>query len=345
MKINFPDLQAHLAQRLAPVFIVTGDEPLQLGEACDAIRAAAKQQNFTERHVLHVEKGFDWDNFLAVSNSLSLFAERQLIELRMANGKPGDRGAAALIEYAQNPPADSILLIISGKLDKSGQRSKWFSQLEKVGVFIAVWPVETRQLPGWIQQRVRSRGMKLTPDAVQLIVDRVEGNMLAAAQELDKLFLLFGSTQIDEQTVLEAVSDSARYDIYSLVDVALAGDINRIPRMIDGLRGEGVDPVLLNWALARELRAMYTLSLSVSRGLRPEQVVAQAGVWQKRKPMVTAGLKRHTVQSWQDLLQQANRIDRTIKGLSAGNVWDELLQLSLGIAGVQLFRKNALSLR
>ena len=345
MKVNYSELQSHLAQRLAPIYIVAGDEPLQSSEACDAIRAVAKQQNFTERHVLHVEKGFDWDSFLAISNSLSLFAERQLIELRMPNGKPGDKGASALLEYAQNPPADSILLIISGKLDKSSQRSKWFSQLEKNGVYIAVWPVETRQLPAWIQQRMRSRGLKLTPAAVQLIVDRVEGNMLAAAQELDKLLLLFGAGQVDEQAVLEAVSDSARYDIYSLVDIALAGDIQRIPRMLDGLRGEGVEPVLLNWALARELRSMLSLSLSVNRGLRAEQVVAQAGVWPKRKPIVTAGLKRHVTDSWREMLQQSNKIDRVIKGLAAGNAWDELLQLTLGIAGVYLFSKSPLALK
>jgi DNA polymerase-3 subunit delta len=345
MKLNYSDLQTHLAQHLASVYIVSGDEPLQSGEACDLIRAAAKQRNFTERHVLHVEKGFDWNNFLVISNSLSLFAERQLIELRMPNGKPGDAGASALIEYAQNPPQDSLLLIITGKLDKASQRSKWFLQLENAGVFIAVWPIETRQLAGWIQQRVRSKGMKLTPAAVQLIVDRVEGNMLAAAQELDKLFLLYGAAQIDEQAVLGAVSDSARYDIYSLVDVALAGDVKRLPRMVDGLRGEGVDPVLLNWALAREVRAMLALSLSVSRGMRVEQVVAQAGVWPKRKPLVSSALKRHGATAWQDMLQHANKIDRIIKGLLAGNAWDELLQLALGIAGVSLFAKRSLLLK
>jgi DNA polymerase-3 subunit delta len=342
MQVNCADLQTHLAQRLAPVYIVAGDEPLQSGEACDAIRAAAKQRNFTERHVLDVEKGFDWNNFLAISNSLSLFAERRLIELRMPGGKPGDKGADALIEYARNPPPDSVLLVVTGKLDKSSQQSKWFSCLEKLGVFIAVWPVEARQLPGWILQRVRRKGMKLTPAAVQLIADRVEGNMLAAAQELDKLFLLYGSGQIDEQVVLAAVSDSARYDIYGLVDVALAGDIKRVPRMIDGLRGEGIDPVLLNWALARELRTMLTMSLAMSRGARAEQVVAQAHVWQKRKSLVIAGLKRHGTGSWQEFLQRAGRIDRIIKGMMAGNAWDELLQLSLGIAGARLFAKSAL---
>ncbi|HEY5604529.1 MAG TPA: DNA polymerase III subunit delta [Gammaproteobacteria bacterium] len=342
MQLNVSDLQTHLAQRLAPVYIVAGDEPLQLGEACDAIRAAAKQRNFTERHVLDVEKGFDWNTFFAISNSLSLFAQCQLIELRMPKGKPEDAGAKALIEYAQNPSPDSLLLVITGKLDKSSKSSKWFSRLEQLGVFIAVWPVDTKQLPGWIQQRARGKGMQLTPAALRLIVERVEGNMLAAVQELDKLFLLFGSGQIDEPAVLEAVSDSARYDIFALFDVALSGDVKRVSRMIDGLRGEGAEPVLLNWILARELRSMLAMSLAVSGGLRAEQAVAQAGVWQNRKPMVTAGLKRHPTPSWQDFLQHASGIDRIIKGMAAGNAWDELLQLSLGIAGTRLFAKSAL---
>ena len=341
MKVNCSDLQSHLAQRLAPVYIVAGDEPLQLGEACDAIRAEARQQGFTERHVLHVERGFDWDNFLAISNSLSLFADRQLIELRMPGGKPGDKGSKALVEFAQSPSPDTVLILSTGKLDKQTQRSKWFSQLEKVGAFITVWPVETKQLAGWVQQRVRAKGMKLTSAAVQLIVERVEGNMLAAAQEIDKLYLLYGASEIDEQAVLDAVSDSARYDVYNLVDVALSGDSKRVTRMIDGLRAEGAEPVLLIWALARELRTMYAMAMKVSQGIRVEQVVAQAGVWPKRKPVVTAGLKRNKLASWQDMLQHANKIDRIIKGLSAGDVWDELLQLALGIAGVSLFEKRA----
>ncbi|MGD8566562.1 MAG: DNA polymerase III subunit delta [Gammaproteobacteria bacterium] len=341
MKVNVNELKNHLSGNLAPVYVVSGDEPLQQGEACDAIRAAARQQNFTERNVFHVEKGFDWDSFLAMGNSLSLFADRQLIELRMPNGKPGDKGSKALLEYAQNPSPDSILLVITGKLDKQTQRSKWFTQLESAGVFIAVWPIATRQLAGWTQQRARSRGMKLTPAAVQVIVDRVEGNMLAAAQEIDKLQLLFGSSEIDEHAVMEAVSDSARYDIYGLVDVALSGDVNRVTRMVDGLRAEGVEPILASWALAREIRALYHMSLAVARGSRPEQAVAQARVWPQRKAFVTQALKRHNVASWQAMLQHAAKIDRIIKGLAAGNVWDELLQLSLGMAGIALFREPA----
>lgn len=342
MKLNVQDLQTHVSQQLAPIYIVSGDEPLQVGECSDAIRQAARSRQFTERKVLNVDKGFDWSGFLAVSNSMSLFADRQLIELRMPNGKPGTAGAQALLEYAANPSPDSLLLLVCGKLDKQTQRSKWFSSLERAGVFIAVWPVETRQLPGWIQQRARGKSMKLTPAAVQFIVDRVEGNMLAAAQEIDKLHLLYGGGEIDEQAVLQSVADSARYDVYGLVDTALRGDVNRVARMIDGLRAEGVEPVLISWALAREIRAIVPMAAAVGQGMGAEQMMTKSGVWQKRKPLVAAGLRRHNLLAWQELLQRAARIDRIIKGLTAGNVWDELLQLALGIAGVNLFPTRAI---
>ena len=325
--------------------MVSGDEPLQQNEACDAIRAAAKKQNYTERHVLHVDKGFDWEQFLAMSNSMSLFADRQLIELRMPGGKPGDKGAKVLMEYAANPSPDCVVMIVCGKIEKQAQRSKWFTQVEQNGVFIQVWPVEARQLNGWIQHRARNKGMKLTPVAVQFLVDRVEGNMLAAAQELDKLYLLYGDAEINDEAVLEAVSDSARYDVFGFVDTVLSGDVKRITRVAKGLQGEGVEPVLVAWALAREIRAILPMAVKVSDGMRAEQAVAHPSVWPKRKPLVAAALKRHSVRSWQEMLQHAAKIDRIIKGLLAGNVWDELLQLALGMAGVKLFpQENAVVL-
>jgi len=337
MKINASDLDPLLTQKLHAIYFVSGDEPLQQNEVCDAIRAAARQQNYTERHVLHVDKNFDWEQFLALSNSMSLFADRQLIELRMASAKPGDKGAKVLEEYAASPSPDCIVLITSGKIEKQAQKAKWFTQLEKTAVFIQIWPVEVNQLSGWIQRRARSKGMKLTPTAVQFMVDRVEGNLLAASQELDKLYLLYGNSEIDDNAVIDAVSDSARYDLFGFADACLSGDSRRVVRMIQGLQGEGVEPVLVNWALSREIRGLIPLAISVANGQRPEQVVSHPSVWPKRKPLVAAALKRHSVANLQHMLQHDAKIDRIIKGLSAGNVWDELLQLALGLAGVTMF--------
>ncbi|WP_455375365.1 DNA polymerase III subunit delta [Kaarinaea lacus] len=337
MKVYPADLDSTLARQLHAMYIVSGDEPLQQNEVCDAIRAAAKKQNYTERHVLNVDKGFDWEQFLAISNSMSLFADRQLIELRMPTGKPGDVGTKVLTEYAENPSPDCVVVLICGKIEKQTQKTKWFTQLEGNAVFIQIWPIEVGQLSGWIQNRARSKGMKLTPAAVQFMVDSLEGNMLAASQELDKLFLLYGDTEIDDDAVIDAVSDSARYDLFGLVDTSLSGDAKRVARMMHGLRGEGVEPVLVTWALSREIRSLIPMAVSVSSGKRPEQVVSHPSVWAKRKPLVAAALKRHSATNLQHMLQHAAKIDRIIKGLSAGNVWDELLQLALSLAGVQLF--------
>jgi DNA polymerase-3 subunit delta len=337
MKLYPADLDTALARQLHAVYIVSGDEPLQQNEVCDAIRAAARKQNYTERHVLNVDKNFDWEQFLAISNSMSLFADRQLIELRMPTAKPGEVGAKVLTEYAANPSPDCVVMIICGKIEKQAQKTKWFTQLESNAAFIQIWPIEVNQLTGWIQGRARSKGMKLTPAAVQFMVDSLEGNMLAASQELDKLYLLYGDSEINDDAVIDAVSDSARYDLFGLVDTCLLGDAKRATRITQGLRGEGVEPVLVIWALSREIRSLVPMAISVASGKRPEQVVAHPSVWAKRKPLVAAALKRHSVASLQQMLQHASKIDRIIKGLSAGNVWDELLQLALSLAGVQLF--------
>jgi len=347
MKLRLEDLPSQLTaasnNAMLPIYIVGGDEPLQVGEACHAIRHQAHAQGYNERHVLHVDKSFDWQSFYAISNSYSLFSDRQLIELRIPTAKPGDKGAKALVQYAQNPPEDSLLLVILGKVDQQTQRSKWFSALDKQGCFVPIWPVEAGRLPAWVNQRMRNKGMQPTPAAVQLLVDRVEGNLLAAAQEIDKLFLLFGDKSIDEQAVIESVADSARFDIYSLVDVALLGDVNRVTRMMDGLKAEGAETVLTLWALTREIRAMHAMALKVAAGSRVEQVVAQGRVWAKRKQAVTDGLKRHKPQNWELMLQQSCRTDRIIKGVSSGNVWNELLQLTLMMAGIRLFKTSAVS--
>ena len=337
MKCYFDDFMQQLQKPLAPIYIISGDEPLQLGEACDALRAKARAEGYSEREVMYVEKSFDWNQLLAASHSLSLFGDRRMIELRIPTGKPGDKGAAALREYADNLPQDTILVIISGKIEKQAQNSKWFGALEKQGVFLQVWPVDQKQLPAWISQRMRSKGLQPSAMAVSVLVERVEGNLLAAAQEIEKLCLLHGTGPVSEDDVIDSVTDSSRFDVYGLVDVVLAGDKARLHHMIERLRGEGAEPVLMLWALTREIRTLELMAQQVSKGVRPEQVVSAARVWPKRVPLVSSALKRHPVQRWQSFLQLAARIDRMVKGQETGNVWDELVQLCLMMAGIRLF--------
>jgi len=336
VKLRYEQLASHLQQALQPLYLLSGDEPLQLMEAADAIRHQARAQGFAEREVLHVEAGFDWNTLLAASGSLSLFAEQRLLELRLPGGKPGKEGSKALIEYAADPPPDTVLLISSGKLDRSAQNSKWYKALEAAGVTLQVWPVEPRALPGWVMQRMRARGMQPTPEAAQLLAERVEGNLLAAAQEVEKLRLLYGEGAIDAEQVEQGVADSARYDIFELVDTALLGDAPRTSRVIEGLRAEGVEPILVLWALLREIRALAQMAEELGEGAGIEAVMGQHRVWDKRKGPVRAGLQRHNLKRWLQLLRRGGRIDRMIKGSEPGNPWDELLQLALLMAGVRL---------
>jgi DNA polymerase III subunit delta len=334
MRVRPEQLEANLARGLRPVYLVSGDEPLLVQEAADAIRARARAQGHGERELMNVEAGFDWSALLAACESLSLFAERRLIELRMPTAKPGDPGARALEAYAARPAEDAVLLIVAGKLDAGAQKSKWLAALDAAGVIVQVWPVDARQLPGWIAARMRTRGMAPTAEAVALLAARVEGNLLAAAQEIDKLLLLHGTGAIDADAVAAAAADSARFDVYDLAGCVLEGDAARAVRILEGLRGEGVEPPLVLWALARELRGLAAMAFEVERGAPPDAVLGRHRVWEKRKPLMRRALQRHGAARWQALLRQCGRVDRVLKGAAPGRVWDELLQLTIHIAGV-----------
>ena len=266
MKLNPAQLNKHLQGSLTPIYVVSGDEALLCQEACDAIRAATRQQGFGERQVFNAENNFDWGQLLQAGASLSLFAEKRLLELRIPNGKPGDKGAAALLEYLARPAEDTVLLISLPKLDGSTQKTKWAKALIDGAQtqFLQIWPVDAAQLPQWIRQRLAQAGLSASQEAVEMIAARVEGNLLAAAQEIEKLKLLAEGGQVDADTVLAAVADSARYDVFGLIDAALAGEAAHALRMLEGLRGEGVEPPVILWALAREIRLLATIAEALS---------------------------------------------------------------------------------
>lgn len=330
-------LQAQLDQVVAPLYLIAGDEPLQQMEAADAVRNAVRARGFTGREVLHAGKGFDWRELGAAAGMRSLFAERRLIELRLPGGKPGDAGARALRAWAENPPEDCVLLIVSGKLEPSARCSKWFQALEKGGVVVQVWPLKPAELPVWIEKRLRARGVQATPEAVALLAERVEGNLLAAAQEIEKLHLLYGERRLHPEAIAAAVGDSARFTIYELVDSALAAEAARSVRILRGLQEEGVEAVLVLWALSREIRQLEGMAVELADGVPLEQLLHRHRVWEQRKPLIREGLRRHPVRRWQQLLRRAARVDRVIKGAEEGNPWDELLQLILSMAGRPLF--------
>ena len=340
MKLAPAQLNKHLQGALAPVYVVSGDDPLLCQEAADAIRNAARQQGFDERQVFSADANFDWGTLLQAGASLSLFAQRRLLELRLPSGKPGDKGAAALIEYCARPAEDTVLLVSLPKLDGSAQKTKWGKALIEGAhcQFIQIWPVDVHQLPQWINQRLQQAGLSAQRDAVDLIAARVEGNLLAAAQEIEKLKLLAEGGQVTTETVQAAVADSARYDVFGLIDAALLGQPEHILQMLAGLRGEGVEAPVILWAVAREIRQLANIAQQYSQGVPLDRAFSQARppVWDKRKPLVSKALQRHDVAGWQCLLMDAQRIDEQIKGQAEGDPWLGLTDLCLQLSGRRL---------
>ena len=333
MKVRLEQLGKQLSQGLSALYMVYGDEPLLVQEATDAIRSAARAQGYSERDCLTVEASFDWNRLLYSAASPSLFATRRLLELRLGNAKPDETGSQVLQAYAKRPAEDAILLVSGGKLDASAQKSLWFTALDAVGVIVQVWPVEASRLPAWIEQRLHGVGLQPTPEAVALLAEQVEGNLLAAAQEIARLQVLFGTGVITAEQLLEVVSDNARYSVYDLVDAALAGQAERTVRILRGLRDEGVEPVLVSWALHREIRLLAMLAFAVGQGQPLEAELQRNGVWEKRKPLLRRAMQRLSGSDCRRLLRHCARLDRLIKGVAAGNPWDELLNLGLSLAG------------
>ncbi len=336
MRLRPEQLAGHLRKHLAPVYLVFGEEPLQALEAADAIRAAARQQGCDERECLTVETGFDWQRLRQLAASPSLFANRRLLELRLGNTKLGDAGAQALIAYAASPAADVVVLITTGKLDWNAQKSRWFNAIDEAGVTVAAAPIELRQLPSWIAERLQRQGLRPTSEAVTLLVERVEGNLLAAAQEIEKLVLLADGAELTAAAVRNAVGDSSRYSIYDWVDAALLAQPERTVRILRGLREEGVEPVLVNWALHQEVRRLVLLAFATDQGQPLEAALIAQKIWEKRKPLLRRALQRLTLADCQGLLCACAQTDRAIKGIDAASPWDILLTNGLRLAGLTL---------
>lgn len=329
MRINPGQLQQSLNKGLAPIYVVSGDEPLLVQECCDSIRAAAKKQGFSERELLHAEHNFDWGLLLASAGSLSLFAEKKIVELRLPGGKPGDKGSKALQEFATVSDDDLLLLLVLPRLDRSQLNSKWIKALEQKGALVQVWPVDAREMPRWIHQRLRTAGLDAEPEAIQILASRAEGNLLAASQEIEKLKLLSTDNLITAEVMSDAVASSARYDVFGLIDRSLAGDAEGAIKTLHGLRAEGVEAPVVLWALAREIRSLLEIGEKLDQG----QQLARLVRIQKRQPLVQAALSRLRPRQLEGLLLRARAVDAAIKGGRDQDPWTGLLELTLNLSG------------
>jgi len=336
VKISGDNLAASLARQLQTIYLVSGDEPLLVNEAADAIRATARKQGFEERELHVVERGFDWQGLIANSRSMSLFAQRKIVEIRMANAAPGEQGADAIVELAGEPSPDTLVLIITAKLDGRMQSSRWVSAVEKNGVLVQVWPIDLPRLPAWIRERLGRHKLQADPAAASLLAERVEGNLLAAHQEIEKLALLLPPGPISAETVLDAVADSARFDVLQLGEAAMRGQTARALRILEGLRGEDVEPTLVLWAVNKDLQWIARARGLMRRGQSAESAMNALYVWRPRQNAMGQALSRMNGHTLRNLLLDAERVDRTIKGVEKGDPWLALERLVARLAGVKV---------
>ena len=336
VKISGDNLPSSLARQLQTIYLVSGDEPLLVNEAADAIRATARSQGFVERELHVIERGFDWQGLIAGSRSLSLFAQRKIVEIRMANAAPGEQGADAIVELAEQSSPDTLVLIIAAKLDGRTQSSRWVSAVEKRGVLVQVWPIDLPRLPAWIRERLGRHKLQADAAAASLLAERVEGNLLAAHQEIEKLALLLPPGPITAETVVDAVADSARFDVLQLGEAAMRGQTARALRILDCLHGEDVEPTLVLWAVNKDLQWIARARNLMRRGQSAESAMNTLYVWRPRQAAMGQALSRTNGHTLRNLLLDAERVDRTIKGVEKGNPWLALERLVARLAGVKV---------
>ena len=328
MRLKSEQLDGAL-QSLAAVYLVSGDEPLQLGESADAIRKAAKNAGYNTREVFSVESGFEWNELLVAADSFSIFADKKLIDLRIPSGKPGIEGAKVLCDYCQRLPDDTILLITTGKLTASTLKSKWCQSIDRAGVIVQVWPLEGANLIRWLQRRAQTRGLQIEQNGIKVLASRIEGNLLAASQEIEKLYILHGEGVISKQAVEDAVTDSSRFDVFKLTDCVLTGRVSRVVKILNGLKAEGIAAPVVLWALARETRMLINIKTALGQGQNKDLVFKKNGLWDKRKQLVNAVLPRMEMKDLQQALLLSSKIDRQIKGQERGDCWETMLSLCL----------------
>jgi len=347
MQVRLEALAAQLAKRIAPLYVVHGDEHLLAIEAADRIRAAARGAGYSERDVLQVDRHFRWSRLAESGQSLSLFGDRKLIELRIPGGKPGKEGSVALQAFAASIDSsvvdgDTITLVTLPRLEREQKNSAWFGALDAVGVTVEAPIVDRTRLPAWIADRLAAQGQSADAEALGFLADRVEGNLLAAHQEVQKLALLHPAGRLRFEDIRDAVLDVARYDVFKLGEAMLAGDAPRVARMVDGLRGEGTSPVLVHWAMTEEVRALLRAKIGVAAGQSLQTLTRQLRVWGARERLFEGALGRLSMPALRDALMRCAEIDRIVKGLQSlgsslgaaplGDAWTELSRLGVSIA-------------
>ena len=340
MKVAIEDLGRRLksceASTLPKIILLNGSEPLLIEEALDECRKQLREKGFSERIKYQVETGFDWSSLTGAGQAMSLFAEQRILELRVPKSL-GAPGTKAITEYCNNLPDDDVLIIIMPLLDKRQRSAKWFKTLDAIAWVADSYEIPAQQFPRWIKQRFQSRALRLEAGVAELLSDQTEGNLLAAAQEIDKLQVLAPDGAVTLKLLEQSLADQARFDVYALTDAALSGDFNRDLRIKSRLQSEGVEPGILVWSLVKEVRTIAAITAAESMGHNRSQLYKEHRVWKKREPIIGAALNRLSPQTASEALEQSARLDQTVKGQryqEAGDIWYQIEQLCARLCSV-----------
>ena len=324
---------------MQPVYLIAGPELLRVQEAADAVRGLARAQGIGERDIFEAEgRDIDWDSLQAAFDAPSLFSARRLVEVRLPTGKPGKQGGEVIADFCARPPPDVVLLVIGGDWSKAHQL-KWFDAVARTGVVSIAWPVKPHELGGWIGARLRARGLRADAEAVRVLAERVEGNLLAAAQEIDKLALLAEGGTVDAARMQSLVADAARYDVFRLTEAMLSGQAAQVSRMLSGLRAEGDAVAGLMPMVIRELLRTASLARAQARGANVAAEMKSQGIWESRQAPFKRALQRHAdAARWDRFVAEASRVDRMAKGREPGDAWVAMERLLLSIAEPRALR-------
>lgn len=327
------------SQPLQPVYLIAGPETLRVLEAADAIRARARAEGIGEREVFDADgRDFDWNQLDSTFNAPSLFSARRLVELRLPGGKPGKEGGEVITRFCADPPPDVVLLITANEWSKA-HHGKWADAVARAGTIAVAWAIKPHELSDWIERRLRGKGLRADPEAVQRLSERVEGNLLAAAQEIDKLALLAQGQVLDAAAMESLVADAARYDVFRLAEAMLSGQPNAVARMLAGLRAEGEAAAALMPILIKELVRTAALAKVQARGGNLAAEMKGQGIWESRQAPFKRALQRHAEpRRWERFVAEAGKVDRIAKGRGDGDVWVALERLLLAVAEARAVR-------
>lgn len=335
MKLTYFQLSMHLKKQLLPIYLITGNEPLLVQEAKNAIKQKAKDQGFLDIRHYETKKGFDWDQLLESVNTYSLFSDKSYIELRIEQ-KLNITASKVLTNFIEKINSNIMLILSMDKLESGIQKANWFQAMTKIGAIISIWPLELSQFKQWLKQKLQENQLSIDQFTIQYIIDQTEGNLLAASQEIEKLKLLFPSGHLVPEELVGNITDSARYDIFNLIDICLEGNLKKIIRVIKRLREEGTEPIVILWAFTREIRKLIHILNDIRNNISWEVITKKYQIWDKRQPLYKKIIKEHSVKSLHKLLLQAEKIDRNIKGLLPGCSWNALELLAIRFAGQEL---------